>query len=138
MIDPDEWTPALGWRIAMRRSVIRGAVGAGVAGLVVYGLYPVRAALGALLSMVIVVVSSSAVVGVPVGLATCWRLGEKSGLAGRSLLLPVTAVVLAAELAAMLVALELRGGQMDLGMAAVISGVAAWTFGACLVTLLLQ
>jgi len=133
----DDWTPGVGWRVAMARTAVRGGIGAVVAGAVVYFMYPYSAAMSAFLSMVIVTAVSFGAVGFLAAFPVVHRMEEVTGLAGRTLFLPVMGLLLAMVLAAMLAAVGVRGWQWSLGLTALVAGIASWVFLTCFVFLLM-
>jgi hypothetical protein len=94
--------------------------------------------MSAFLSMVIVTALSFGAVGLVIGVAVTLRMEDATGLAARSLFLPVTGLLLAMVLAAMLAAVGIRGWQWSLGLTALVAGIAIWVFLTCVVFLLMR
>ena len=150
-MDPDSWTAARGWKIALAKAGKR----AGIVSIVLTGvLYlawgeivvtPASAPgiplgtrtyewFGPAFALLLFV---GAVVGWPVGFAVARKLVDDSGLEGRRLLLPVVGIVLAAELLACCLVSLLRGGSM-LGLALPLLGLFLWSAVGCVLTLLFK
>ncbi len=136
MREVDDWTPAAGWRIAMRRTLVRGGLGALVAGAVVYGMYGTTEAISMILSLVVVTAVSFGSVGFFIAMAVTRNMDDATGLAGGTLFLPVTGSLLALVGAAMLAAVAVRGWQWNLGLWGLVGGIAVWVFLTCVLFLL--
>ena len=136
-MDPDEWTPARGWMIALGKSAYRTAAGSIFVGVVLYFIWHIDRYLPAHWSMLILSLLVTAAVGYPVGYAVARKLVEDCGLAGGTILLPVLMILIVGEVAACLVVEALRG---QWGMLAFVStgGIIMWSLAACAKTILLE
>ena len=136
-MDPDSWTAARGWKIALAKAGNR----AGIVFVVLTGVcwlawedIAFMSWYGPMLALVFV---AGVCVGWPVGFAVARKLVDDSGLEGRRLLLPVVGIVLAAELLACCLVSLLRGGSM-LGLALPLLGLFLWSAVGCVLTLLFK
>jgi hypothetical protein len=124
-MDPDNWTPARGWGIAMLKAGYRCAaifLVVGVADFLAFHLtfLPVHWAVMAVLFL------ASAAVGYPVGHLLCRKLVDDCGLAGRTIVLPVVVLLAVAEFAALQVVVALKGGAATIPVVVAL-GIAMWS-----------
>ena len=136
-MEPDQWTPARGWAIALGRAGLRSAVLLAVFTGVLYLVWPMDEYLPPHWSIIALVFLVSAVVGYPTGHMVVSKLLDACGLAGRSILLPVLMLQVAGSVLAYHLALLLRGagGMCTFVLAA---GMAFWSVAAGFRTLLLD
>ena len=128
-MDPKDWTPRAGWRIALTRMVI-GAVllcilgtGAGWVGNLVQDKLPRAWSLNVLALFV------GAAPGYPAGYYYSRRLVDSSGLAGSSLFVPAYLFIVAAMVASGFLATAFSGGTTLLGLS-LLGSVGFWILGA--------
>ncbi|MHC4982313.1 MAG: hypothetical protein ACYTF6_03990 [Planctomycetota bacterium] len=130
---PDDWTPARGWRIAMTRSLYRGAIGSAVSGAAVYLIWPIGPyiliypSITFMIAMVSLSILCSAALGYPIGRFVAKKLEADSGLAGRSLFIPVVAVLVALQLCAGAAVVALRGSGEALCIFYFRTGAVVWS-----------
>ena len=111
----DDWTPGRGWAIAMRKAGVRSLISfIAVIGFFFF-VWPYAQAMpqhGALLTVTFGV---SGGVGLPMGYLVTRKLAEDSGLAGRSLMLPVLGMLVAVIVVAYLIVYAARGSAGMMG-----------------------
>jgi len=134
-MEPNEWTPARGWMIALRKAAIGAAILAGIWTGVLYVAWPLHGLLPphwAVMAMLLIV---SGALGYPAGCLVSRKLAEDSGLAGRSLIVPMLTLLIGAAVLAYHVILWVRGagGMMGFGVAV---GLGFWSNMAAVRTLL--
>lgn len=133
-MDPNEWTPARGWGIALSKAGLRAAILAGVWMAVLYvswlldGLLPAHWAVMAMLLIV------SGALGYPAGCLVSRKLAEDSGLAGRSLIVPMLTLLIGAAVLAYHVMLWVRGAGGLCGFSVAV-GLGFWSNAAASRTL---
>lgn len=125
-MDPNDWTPRVGWRIALVKSALRSAVIFLIAGALLYVAWPAAAFIPAHWAILAVVFLISAAVGYPMGIVLSRKLVEDSGLSGSSLLIPVLLILLAAHVGAFHTAAALRG-EGGMFVLAISGGVGVWS-----------
>jgi len=117
-MDPNDWTLARGWAIALRKAGMRGGI---IFLAMTVGLWLLWPSLEALLGrsggfggmnatfglMIVVIITS--ILGAYLGALVVRKVKEDSALMGWQLLLPMLAIVLLAEAGACCVAAALRG-----------------------------
>lgn len=136
-MDPSDWTPARGWAIAMGRAAYRSVVAGAVIAVVAYFAWPMDRFLPGHWSFMVLLLFVSIAVGYPAGHAVGRKLVEDSGLAGRTICLPVLLILFVLELAALMVVEALRGGWGMLVFVAT-CGMVFWSLAACAKTVLLE
>ena len=136
-MEPEDWTPAKGWIIALRKVGLRGAIVFAVIGAILYFAWPAEQHVPPFPSFLGLVFFTSAVVGYPAGYAVVRKLTEDSGLSDRALMLPVLIVMTLINILAYHVVLIFRGGG---GMLTVMMGIGLgfWSAAAVLRTLLTE
>ena len=137
MMDPDEWTPSIGWLIALRRL----AIACGVVFVVAVGLLYLARMLGERIwapgiGWYAACFAASGLPGWPMGYFTAWKLPDKSGLAGPALLPAAGACLLAAHVGAALV--STLAGPMNGTLFLFAGGMVFWSLAACVKTLILD
>ena len=136
-MDPNEWTPARGWMIALGKAAYRTAAGAGVASVVMYFAWPIGEYLPPAWAILAVLFLITSVVGYPVGYAVARKLVEDCGLTEGTILLPVIIILAGGEIAAFRIVGAIRG-QWGLVLLAMAGGVIIWSLVACVKTILFE
>ncbi len=136
-MDADSWTPAKGWMIGLGKALLRTVIVAAVQTGVFYLAWPINDLLPAHWSVMAVLFLVSAAVGYPMGYCIVRKLTDDSGIAGKSLILPVLIMVLCGMLLAFEIASQLRGPNAPL-IFSVGAGVGFWAALATMKTLLLE
>lgn len=109
-MDPNDWTPARGWAIALRKAGIRAIVIFAILTGVLYLAWPVvyeSMALGSFLLITLFVVGS--IIGGVLAHIVVRKVKEDSALSGWRLLVPMLVMVAATEVGACYLAAGLRG-----------------------------
>lgn len=136
-MEPDSWTPGRGWAIGMGKAAYRTFIVAGLVGVIVYFAWPALGQVLPFYGLLLAVMAGSGAVGLPAGYLVARKLAEDSGLAGRSLVLPVLGLLVLAQIGAFRVAGALRGPGGAL-IFALQAGFIAWSVIACARTLILE
>ncbi len=129
--EDDDWTPARGWAIALRKASLRCLIAFVVQTAVLYFVWPMLPNLPlayytATLSLMAIPLAVSGAVGLPTGYLVARKLSEDSGLAGLTIMLPVLAMLIAAAICSYLVASIFRdqGGALTYTL---VAGFAIWS-----------
>ena len=137
MMEPNKWTPGRGWAIALIAAARRAAIVLGIVALGLYFAWPVGNYLPTHWAVMGVLFLVCAAVGYPAGYLVARNLADDSGLAGKTVLLPVLVLAIAAHVAAYQAVFRLRGdGGMIVWMIAL--GLAFWCAAAVFKTLVLE
>ena len=122
----DDWTPKKGWKIAMKKIVFRTVIGFIVTVLMLLVLWPVMNMMPPMGGMLFVAFAFSGAVGLPMGYLVARKLKQDSGLAGRSLALPVMGILALSAFGAFKIVAVARGkpGLLVYGIGA---GVGIWS-----------
>ena len=136
-MDPNEWTPVRGWAIALGKAGYRTAVGACVAGVVIYFAWPIGEFFPAHWAILAVLFLTTAAVGYPIGYAVGRKLVEDCGLTEGTILLPVIIILTGGEISAFWIVGAIRG-QWGLVSAVVAGGIIIWSLVACAKTILFK
>ncbi len=136
-MDPNEWTPARGWMIALGKAGYRTAAGACVAGVLMYFAWPIIDFLPSHWSVLTLMLLVPAVAGYPIGYAVGRKLVEDSGLAGGTILLPVITILVGGEYAAFQIVGAIRD-QWGLVIFTMAAGIIMWSLIACTKTILME
>lgn len=123
--------------IGLRKALLRIAIVAVIQAGVFFLVWPIDEILPPHWAGMAIIFLMAAAVGYPMGYCIVNKLAEDSGLAGRSLLLPVLIMVLGGVLLAFEIASMLRGPNAPL-IFSVGSGVGFWSVLAVLRTLILE
>ena len=141
-MEPDDWTPARGWIMALTRL----GVGAAITSAVSFGVLAALRLIapyfqppgGILMSAVLTLaVLISSVVGYPLGYGIVSGLCDKCGLAGTPLLVPATTLFIGAQLLAFHILAAIWGNQ-NLFMMTFSAGIGLWSLVAVFKILLLE
>ncbi len=129
-MNPNKWTPAKGWMMGMMVAAGRMLIAAAVIAVIFYLAWPLDEFFIVGAWLLIVTFMASSIVGVPVGMLITRKLDEVSGLAKRSMLLPVCLIILVCEYAAFCV-VELLRGTPGMIMWTIATGVISWSLATC-------
>ena len=136
-MDPNSWTPARGWTIALGKAGLRSAIVFIILAAGLYAAWPIDKYLPAHWAVLAVLFLISAGAGYPIGYCVARKLPEDSGLAGVSVLVPVLVLLIAAAIAAYHVAATLRGGG-GIVIWVVSLSVTLWSIAAAFRTLIME
>jgi hypothetical protein len=125
-MDPNDWTPARGWAIALCKGATGAAILAGVWTGVLYVAWPLDGLLPPHWAIMALLLIVSGALGYPAGCIVSRKLAEDSGLAGRSLIVPMLTLLIGAAVLAYHVALWVRGAGGLCGFSVAI-GLGFWS-----------
>jgi len=122
----DDWTARKGWKIAMKKIVFRTVSGFIVTLLVLFVLWSVMNRMPPMGGMIFVAFAFSGAVGLPMGYLVARKLKQDSGLAGRSLALPVMGLLALSAFGAFKIVATARG-EPSLLIYATAAGIGIWS-----------
>ncbi len=136
-MDPNDWTPARGWMIALGKAGYRTAAGAGVASVVMYFAWPIGEFFPLHWAILAVLFLITAAVGYPIGYTVGRKLVEDCGLSEGTILLPVIIILAGGEIAVFQIVGAIRG-QWGPILVVVACGIIIWSLIACVKTILFE
>lgn len=136
-MEPDDWTPARGWIIALTRLGIGAAITSAVSFGVLAALRLIAPYFPPHWAILTLAVLVSSVVGYPLGYGIVSGLCDKCGLAGTPLLVPAATLFIGAQLLAFHI-LTLIWGNQNLFMMTFSAGIGFWTLVPVFKILLLE
>jgi len=135
-MDPDRWTPARGWLIGLGLAALRSAIAGVFFGAIIHFAWPMTEGLSEHWSLLSLILIASAAAGVPLGLFVGRKLADASGLAGRTLALPVLVILLLGEGLGECLAGSLHGRENLLLIDTLAIGMTIGSAAACIRALL--
>jgi len=136
-MEPDDWTPARGWIMALTRLGIGAAITSAVSLGVLAALRLIAPYFQPHWAILTLTVLVSSVVGYPSGYTVAHGLCDKCGLAGTPLLVPAATLFIGAQLLAFHVLAAIWGNQ-NLFLMTFSAGIGFWSLVAVFKILLLE
>lgn len=136
-MDPDSWTPARGWAIALGRAGIGSAVLLAVFAGMLYFVWPIDQRLPPHWAIIALIFIVSAAAGYPMGYMIARKLVESCGLAGKSVLLPVLTLQIVASVLAYQLVLTWKG-EWGICTWVLAVGLGFWSAAAVVKTIALE